>query len=359
MSQLTWIHASKRLSVFSVLFAFTFGMWLIPMEVNAKEKDTLWLSVSPAAVASDPDCKLHGALPVKKSKVVGKPEGVHGGKSQEPQRFESEHRSTPVRTYYLNGPTLSTEAEAYVLHPDGSSKQLKVKYAPQASITLKTPLDDERTHGANNIYVIDKQVDDGVLTIQSAKWLVINHNCSWGHDYRNDNNRKTAHALAQVPLEIVIDGLWDANFHADAKSGENLDILVTSEGIPVKGAKVTVTTEKGWTKLSRTGADGIAKVQLIRDYYPKGWGNFKRNQQGSFTVKAEYCKDEVGQYNDQPYAQVHYIATFPWKYSPARADYQSYAFGLGLGAFSMCFAGIGIYSFRERRKRPYQVIDLE
>lgn len=358
MRTLVCKYFAKRLAMFPALFAFI-GMGLLPMAAHANVKNALWLGASPAP-ADAPFCEMHEPQPeAKESKRGGKPSGARGGRPDTPQRFESEHRPTPVRTYYLNGPALSPDAEAYVLHPDGSSDPLKIQYGPKASVTLKTPMADDKFHGANNIYVIDKQVKGVVLEVKSAKWLTIHHSCGWGHDYRNDETRTSAHPLNTVPLEIVINGLWDGNFHADARSGKELAILVTSEGTPVEGAEVTVTTEKKWSLTATTGEDGIAKVQLIRDYYPKGWEQFKRDQKGSFTVTAEYSKSKIGRYKGQPYSKVHYIATFPWKYSPAEADYQSYAFGLGLGTFSMAFAGLGIYTFRERRKKPYKGIDLK
>ncbi len=339
--------------LFILIFA-AFILWLTPGLLQAKTADALWLSLAPASPGiTSPVCELHGAPGAE-----NKERNNQGGRLQKARRFESEHRPSPIRTYYLTGPALSSQAEAYVLQSNGLSKPLKIKYGPQPSVTLRTSMADDQLHGANNVYVIDKQVNDGVLIIQSAKWLVIHHSCGWGHDYRNDKNRKTAHAFSKVPLEIVINGLWDGNFHASARSGDVYDFLVTKAGVPVKGALVTVTTEKQWSRTEVTDGKGVANIQLIRDYYPKKWQNFKRNQQSRFTVTAEYSQDEPGQYNGQPYQQVRYTATFSWKYSPAPADYTSYTFGLALGFVVIGFGGIGIYSFREKRKKPYKGVNL-
>ena len=333
MGQLVNNPKTRQLCLLSTLVTLSVALWFSPAHSKVSEPEALWLSLAPAPAFSGPNCELHPTSPppaAKKSKRGGRP----AGGSHTDTRFENEHRPTPVRTYYLQGP-LSRQASAYVLQADGSSKQLEINYDPQPSLTFKTPMADDGFHGANNIYVIDKQVENGVLTVQSAKWL------------------------AQAPLDIVINGLWDGNFHADVQSGNELSILVTALGQPVEGASVSLTTEKKWTHSAVTGKDGIAKIQLIKDYYPSGWAKFNRSQQSSFTVTAEYSKNEAGEYNDQPYQQVQYLATFPWKYTPARADYSSYAFGLGLGAFFMVFTGIGVYSFRERRKKPYKGVSLE
>ncbi len=347
-------HTGGQNSLLFMLAVSVFTLWVTPGLLQAKTADALWLSLSHDSTGnSDPVCELHGA-----PKAENKGRNNPGRRPQKTQPFESEHRPTPVRTYYMTGPALSNQAEAYVLQANGLSKPLKIKYAPRPSVILRTPMADEQLHGANNVHVIDKQVNDGILIVKCAKWLVIHHSCGWGHDYRNDKNRKTAHSLASVPLEIVINGLWDGNFHADVRSGHEYTFLVTKEGVPVEGALVTVTTEKQWSHTAVTDRTGVVSVQLIRDYYPKGWQRFKRDQQSLFTVTAEYSQDEVGQYNGQPYQRVQYTATFPWKYSPAQADYKSYAFGLGLGFVSMVVGGIGIYSFRERRKKPYKGVNL-
>jgi len=338
---------------FTLIFA-AFILWLTPGLLQAKTADALWLSLAPAFPGiSSPACELHGAPGAENKK-----RNNQGGRPQKVRRFESEHRPTPIRTYYMTGSTLSDQAEAYVLQANGLSKPLKINYGPQPSVTLRTPMADDQLHGANNVYVIDKQISDGVLIVKSAKWLVIHHSCGWGHDYRNDKDRKTAYSLARVPLEIVINGLWDGNFHANVRSGHEYAFLVTKKGVPVKGAVVTVTTEKQWSHTAVTDRTGVVSIQLIRDYYPKGWQEFKRNKQSSLMVTAEYSQDETGQYNGQPYQRVQYITTFPWKYSPAQADYKSYAFGLGLGSVAMVFSGIGIYIFRERRKKPYKGVNL-
>ncbi len=336
-------YTRRRNSPLFVLMFSAFSLWFTPGLIQAKTADALWLSLSPAPTGNiDPACKLHGP-------------GESPGKAR---RFESEHRPRPMRTYYITGPDLSNQAKAYVLQSDGQSRALQIKSAPQPSVRLRTPMADEQVHGANNIYVIDKQVNNGVLIVRSAKWLVIHHSCGWGHEYRNDKTRNTAYAFDRVPLEIVIDNLWDGNFHADSRSGNEYSFLVTKKGVPVKGAQVTITTEKNWSYTAVTDEKGSVNTQLIRDYYPKGWQKFKRNQQSRFTVIAEYYQDEVGQYNGQPYQRVRYIASFPWKYSPAPDDYKSYAFGLGLGFVSLAVTGIGVYGFRERRKKPYRGVNL-
>ena len=118
-------------------------------------------------------------------------------------------------------------------------------------------------------------------------------------------------------------------------------------------------TEQKWVKEVVTGKDGTASLQLIRDYYPASWSDFKRTKRGEFQVTALYEAEEQGVFKGLEYERVRYITTLPWKYSPARADYSSYGLGLMIGLLGFTLTGGGIYFYRERRKNPYRGISLE
>jgi hypothetical protein len=51
------------------------------------------------------------------------------------------------------------------------------------------------------------------------------------------------------------------------------------------------------------------------------------------------------------------ISTLPWRYLPARSEYTSYAHGLSLAGLAATATGIGVYAYRERRKRPYREVE--
>jgi len=76
-------------------------------------------------------------------------------------------------------------------------------------------------------------------------------------------------------------------------------------------------------------------------------------------VTAEYEADLKGSYQNKSYDRTSYIATLPWKYSPSRQDYSSYSFGLLIGSLSLTVSGIGVYAYRERRKKPYKRITFD
>ncbi len=390
------VQSNKCLSAVGVGLMCLVMLCLGATQTKAKINDALWLTLAPVASSKEVVCDEHQAPSSPASsrntenkttrrktapKAVAADTTTRGGPSaQKAERgnkyqakrtggrpgrpagtakFESEHRAIPVRTYYLKGPALSVQAEAYLLHPDGSSEEIVLPRDSQGRVTYNTPLKDDRLHGANNLYVVDRQVKDKVLTVRVAKWMTIHHSCGWGHDYRNTPARIEPLSLATIPLEIVIDDLWDGNFHVRTQSGDTLNAKVLLHGKPLKGAEVTITTDKKWSHRSITTDKGIAPVQLIRDYYPPTWGSFKRAKRGRMTVMAQHRAELAGEYMGQPYERVHFISTLPWKYTPASSDYTSYAFGLAIGTLALSVAGIGVYGYRERRKRPYRGINLD
>ncbi len=243
-----------------------------------------------------------------------------------------------------------------ILHADGTAADLAVETCHTSVFSLKLPMDDGPKHGPNNIYVVDQQVKDGVLEVRTAKWLTIHHSCGWGHDYRNDSERLKARFLESAPLEIVVDNLWDGNFHNALHTGDELVIHVFSYGKPLAGATVKITTEKGWTRREKTGVDGIARVQLIRDYYPETWQLFKRTELGKLALTAEFTEEKASSYKGEAYGKTHYLSSFSWKYVPAGEDYNSYSYGLLLGSLGFLGSGFGVYQYRLKRRKPKKAV---
>lgn len=370
MGQSASKYKIKRSNLVPVFVSLFFVMMLSPAHARVNsENDSLWLSLAPAPSATGPACDMHGApasVPPQAKAASQKPRwgkkasGKKGkGSPRAKSDFESEHRPTPERTYFLSGSILSPSARAYLLHPDGSHAELDLIFGPQSKVSFKMPMREDHRHGPNNVYVVDKEVKNGELIVRTAKWITIHHSCGWGHDYRNDSDRLKARTLAEIPFDIVIDDLWDGNFHVRTSSGDQLRVKTLAFGTPIQGSKITTTTEKKWQNTETTGKDGIADIQLIRDYYPAGWNTFKRTKLGHLNLKAEYQLDQSGVYQGQPYTKVRYITTLPWRYTPAFTDYASYAYGLGLGFAAFLVSGFGIYYFRERRKKPYQGINFD
>ncbi len=330
----------------TLLFIVTTGG--MPIQA-ALEVEPLQLSLNPSSSVSGEGC---GYCPVPEA-ISGKP-----GKRSRPVQ-ESEHRPVPYRKYHLTRLRTYNGVKAIVRRPDGSIIEPKLQLGMNAGLSFPTPMGDGPVHGANTVYVVEQSVDKNRLLVRTAKWITMHHSCGWGHEGKFDETLTTPQALDTIPLEIVFNKLWDSNFHASVTSGKQLIITVLLYGKPVSDAKVTLTTERGWTKQIVTDQNGTASLQLIRDYYPSSWSGFRRTYRGKFLVTAEYDLDQTGEYNHKPYERVSYISSLPWKYSPSKQDYSSYSYGLALAVLVMTVSGVGVYAYRERRKKTYKRITFD
>lgn len=311
----------------------------------------LLLSLNPPSASNGPDCGHDGPPQKQKSGHPGHPGGGRPGAA-----VESEHRPVPKRAYHLNTVRRLAQVKALVRRPDGSIVEPELHLGVNPGLTFPTPMGNGPLHGANNVYVVEKGIENNTLLIRTAKWITMHHSCGWGHDGKFNDMLTKPQGLDSIPLEIVMNKLWDTNFHASVTSGDNLIITVFSYGKPVHGATVKLSTDKGWSKEVTTDEAGKAKLQLIRDYYPDSWPEFHRTYRGKFLVTARYDAVQDGEYKNTHYDRISYITTLPWKYSPSSQDYSSYAFGLLVGSLSLTVSGVGVYAYRERRKKPYKRI---
>ncbi|MDH3328206.1 MAG: hypothetical protein OEM01_03145 [Desulfobulbaceae bacterium] len=341
-----WQGRSCTVCLITLLFILSAGGIPVNAALNI---EPLRLSLNPPSSVSGEDCG-HNPVPAPSS---GRP----GGRSGPVE--ESEHRPVPKRTYHLNDLRRLAVVQAFVRRPDGSVIKPELHLGVNPGLSFNTPMGDGPVHGANSVYVVEQGVENNLLLVRTAKWITMHHNCGWGHDGKFDETKTNPQPLGSIPFEIVINKLWDPNFHASVTSGDKLIVTVLSYGKPVPGARVSLSTEKGWSKQIVTDENGRATLQLIRDYYPSSWTEFHRSYRGKFLVTAQYDVDQNGSYQDKPYKRISYITTLPWKYSPSRQDYSSYTYGLLIGTLSLTVSGIGVYAYRERRRKPYKRISFD
>lgn len=272
----------------------------------------------------------------------------------------SEHRSVEYRTLYLNVPELSPNAEAFYLRPDGSRVSAAIsKEKGVAALRIDhRPLDGSQD-GIYTVYVIDRKVENDVLQVQTAKMYLINHTCSWGHKFWQKyihHERQKAKSSPEAPFEIVGEGLWEENVHNSARSGDVIPFTLLSQGQPVPASVLKVRSGTGWSRSFTTDKYGVAKVQLIRDYYPETWSLFKRSQRMGLLVSAEWEVEQPGEFRGQPFQKIHLTTTFPWRYQLQRDEYSSYTYGLGIAALCTVGTSMGVLFYRERRRRPYREV---
>lgn len=335
----------------ALVLAAVLALWPAPgltQKPSSSPLAPLWFSLQPEGEGRP----AQGGRPPVAGHTGGRPSGRPSGRpgAGHGSRFESEHRAVPVRHYYLRGPAPAAGARGFVLHPDLTVDELDLFCAETAGVVVRLPMTDGPLHGANNVYAVDRQVVGRTLVVRCAKWLTIHHSCGWGHGLRHDPSRHQARHLDDLPLEIVVEGLWDGNFHSKVMSGDVLQLQVLRHGRPAPGARVTVTTEKGWRKTLVTDAQGGASVQLVRDDYPASWPAFDRTRAGEVKFLAELRTDESGQLDGAPYDDTSLSATFLWRYLPARREYQSLLVGLLLGVFALAATLLGVFLYRLRRQ---------
>jgi len=332
-----------------VILQFVMACLLFWSSGTEAATDTIRLGAMPGQAHSE---KGHGQ-PAQKY-------GRHGAGGQAHGGHESEHRPQPVRTYWLDTCQISDGAEAFVTRPEGAVEKLRMeREGHEVKVSVRTPMGNGPDHGANTVYLIDRSVEDGVLVIKTAKRLIIHHSCGWGHDHKFNAARQVMQPFAVAPLEIVAEHLWDYNFHSNVMSGDVISFRVLSYGKPASGALVTVESDRGWRKTITTDMDGKGSLQLVRDYYPESWQLFDRTKQGVLRLTARFSADEAGQYEGKTYERALMSSTFAWRYYPARQEYASVAYGLLIAFLSMALSGIGVFYYRERRKRPYREIEFD
>ncbi len=333
---------------------------------------TLWLSPAPAGKPGGGHEHLPAATrPANESpgnqgaaaKTTGRPSpprqepsGHDHGQAATGDRnlLESEHRPKASRSYQLNDRNCHGTISALLRRADGTLGTAEVA---GDLVRFTAAMGDGPAHGANNLYVTEQWLDpDNTLVVRVAKWITMHHSCGWGHSHKFDPQRVTPQSLETIPFEIVLDDLWDSNFHSRLRSGDLLRITVLAQGKPAAGAEVTVHSAEGWIKELRTGADGTASTQLIRDYYPRIWSEFKRTRRGPLMITATYTAGQSGIFEGQPYNTIRYSGSLPWNYQPARQDFSSYIHGLLVALVMLTGSGFGIWIFRERRKKPYREV---
>ena len=272
----------------------------------------------------------------------------------------AEHRASAMRSYYLSSEDLSKDSEVLVFRPDGSRGEASMHICGEGlMLTVDTRPMDASSDGNFLVYVLDRHVEDETLVVRVAKLNLLNHSCRWGHEYKFNADRLRPKFREEVPLDLVASPLWDGNFHSRTMSGDVMDIQALRYGKPLEGANISLRTQGGWTKTFQSDANGNASVQLIRDYYPAAWSNFSRDKKGTFQIMAEVEFEETGILGEQPYRKVRVTTSLPWKYASSKREYQSYAYGLSLGATFMIVSGLGVFIYRERRRKSYRDIQFD
>ncbi|MET0027204.1 MAG: hypothetical protein ABW101_06165 [Candidatus Thiodiazotropha sp.] len=223
----------------------------------------------------------------------------------------------------------------------------------QGGVEAVFPMPDE---GFYNAYLQQARIEDGRREMTIAKTEVLKHSCREGHD--NVQEKMPAHHNPAMPLEIVRERQEKENFHTLTGYGDEIRFRILSNGEPLAGAKVTITSGQGWSKSTRSNDQGLAAFTMIRDYYPD-WTKFEKRHAQTYLVNAVYESADAGEWDGVSYRGTRYLASFTGQYFPSEADYESYAHGLSYGLGALFLTAGGTYFYRRRRIRPYREIRFD
>ncbi len=231
-----------------------------------------------------------------------------------------------------------------------SSKRIIAKLASLGGKSVLKFLDYEE--GYFNLYLVTRRVSGDTLYINIAKAELLSHSCRNGHK----NVRKAVKPKIfpkDIPFEIVRKRRLNENFHFNISSGDRFTYQPLFYGKPVSGILVNMNTEKGWTKKMTTDDEGNVEVQFIQDYFSK-WSEVRKRRIYYYLIYAGFTVPEMGKFQNKPYSYVHYTTSLSDSYYPSRTMYLSKVWGLVIFVVTLIVIAVGIFVFRERRKKPYK-----
>lgn len=210
--------------------------------------------------------------------------------------------------------------------------------------------------GFYNVYLPQRMVHGDMLHVQVAKAELLHGTCcAKGID---DEEVSKPIINANVPLELVRVHYPDEKLFTRIVSGDQVNFTVLSFGKPVAGAKVSMTTQNGWSSSKVSDAEGRVAFTMIRDYYTP-WLEFKKYRKQTYLMNADLHVPGKVMADGVIYGSAHYNSTLAGSYYPSPHDYRSYAWGLGISLFVIVFGGVAIYLYRRRRLKPYKEVRVD
>jgi hypothetical protein len=211
--------------------------------------------------------------------------------------------------------------------------------------------------GYYNLFAKNETLNDDTLYYKVAKMEYL-HGSHGGEDrYTDSVKNKVQTDKSDIDL-ILLKNKDEDSFFYKHSMGDELQFQALLHNKPLANANITVKMESGWSKRVKTDANGIAKFQIIRDYFPES-GEFDKRHKEELLLTLRYQSDEVGKKGDKEYAKINYILTYPVSFYPANSDYESYGYALMLITLTLLIAGIVVYRFRKNRTKPFRELRYE
>jgi len=238
---------------------------------------------------------------------------------------------------------------------DPMGKDQKIELIQEDSVCyVKFKLNQE---GRYNAYYITQTPSDDALNINVAKAELISHSCRNGH-YKKIDNRPVKFYPEVTDFEIIRIRKSGETLHHFTTSGTDEAFQVLYKGKPLSGVPVKIYTQKGWVNTKKTDKDGKVHIDFIQDYFSK-LQELDRRKVYYYMVEADYTANDSITYKGQTYPKIHYTATMSDGYRPWRLMYSSKVWGLIIFLAVFVITSIGVFVYKERRKRPYKEITFD
>ncbi|MCF6242426.1 MAG: hypothetical protein L3J74_13890 [Bacteroidales bacterium] len=246
----------------------------------------------------------------------------------------------------------STDYQLKLISPTGNEE--KIELVKSKNCYLKFELNEE---GYYNAYLIIKKAIGDTLYINIAKAELLSHSCRNGH-HKKLEARPVMHYPEITEFEIIRERHPWEDFHYFSSSGEKESYKAFYKDKVAENVKITLYTEKGWSKTMHTDKNGKVNVQFLQDYFSK-WQELNKRKIHYYMLAAEYTVQDTNEYKGKTYPYVHYTLTMSDGYRPARTMYTSMVWGLIVFLTVTIVSIAGIFIYKERRKKPYKELKFD
>lgn len=243
----------------------------------------------------------------------------------------------------------SSDYELTMISPKG--KKEKIELVKDNICYTKFELNEE---GYHNAYLIIKKNAGDTLHINVAKAELLSHSCRNGH-HKKLESRPVEFYPEITDFEMIRIRHPHEDYHYFAASGNIETYRVMLKGEPLKGVKVTINTEKGWSKTLYTNENGEINTQFIQDYF-SSWQELNNRKIYYYMIEANFTLKKDINYNGNTYPFTNYTLTMSDGYRPSRTMYASMVWALVVFLTVIVVSSAGILIYKERRRRPFKEI---
>ncbi len=252
-------------------------------------------------------------------------------------------RDVYLLTGNLNKPKIPINARGifYVVNANKNVKQVKSKRKKGLiCVEFEVP-----KNGYYTTYFIEKfkTFQKEYIKIAKFEFKRFDH----GSDEVYDKNKMKAKTIKEIPFDILRLRNNNETFYSRLQSGEKIKFQILKDFKPVKGAKVSLTTQFGWRNVKYSDKKGIVIFKIIKDYYPPN-KKFNKRFREKFIV--------VANLND---GNKQYDITYTGTYIPSSDEYQSYEYGLLIAIILLIALSFGVYLYRMRVQKPFKEVRLD